>query len=67
MAAWHRPGKRKYNETGALVVEAFDRNRKLNSVQLGEMLGLHPAYIRKALSRNGRKLAKKRRLTPITR
>lgn len=50
-------GKRPRGKTAARVIVAFDRSPKLNSHQLGKKLGLHPAYIRKTLARNGRKSA----------
>lgn len=50
-------GKRPRGKTAARVIVAFDRSPKLNSIQLGKKLGLHPAYIRKTLARNGRKSA----------
>lgn len=46
--------RRKYFETAARVVAAFDRTPTATSVEIGERLGLHPAYVRKALTRNGR-------------
>jgi len=55
---WRKPGKRPYNETAEKVVAAFDKHRDWSSTKLGEFLGLHPAYVRKALQRNGRKLAR---------
>lgn len=52
--------KRPYFETARRVVKFFDRCPGMTSVEIGEALGLHPAYIRKALSRAGRKLAQSR-------
>jgi hypothetical protein len=50
-------------DTAERVVKAFNRNPKATSTDLGEMLGLHPAYVRKTLTRRGLKLhgARKRR------
>lgn len=42
--------------TAKRVLAAFDRQPHLTSTEIGERLGLHPAYVRKALSRNGRRL-----------
>ncbi len=48
---------RPYFKTAARVVAAFDENPTISSYQLGEQLGMHPAYVRKALARAGRRLA----------
>jgi hypothetical protein len=50
--------KRPYFETARRVVAFFDKNPRMTSVEIGKELGLHPAYIRKALMRNGRRLAR---------
>jgi hypothetical protein len=63
----HLLTKRPYRETAARVVAAFDRNPQLSSVDLGERLGLHPAYVRKALARNQQKLKGSKCLTPTLR
>ncbi len=55
----HLLTKRPYGETAARVVAAFDADPSLNSVEIGGRLGLYPAYVRKALSRNNRKLKRK--------
>lgn len=52
--------KRPYFQTAASVVALFDKNPKWSSVKLGGRLGLTPAYVRKALARNGRRLANAR-------
>lgn len=52
--------KRPYFETAFSVVALFDKNPTWTSAQLGMKLGLHSAYVRKALARNGRKLANAR-------
>ena len=57
---WRKPGKRSYKDTADLVVRTHIRHPNLNSTQLGTKLGLHPAYIRKALSRNGMALGRSR-------
>lgn len=44
--------------TAAVVIERFDRNPRVTSARLGRMLSLNPAYVRKTLARNGRKLAR---------
>jgi hypothetical protein len=48
---------RPYFKTAARVIAAFDKDPSLSSYKLGEQLGLHPAYVRKALARAGRKLS----------
>lgn len=49
--------KRPYFKTAARVISVYDRHPKLTSTEIGMKLGgLHPAYVRKALARNGRKL-----------
>lgn len=52
--------RRKYFETAASVVEEFDRYPWMSSTELGRRLGLHPAYVRTALKRNGRRLKRAR-------
>lgn len=46
--------------TANRVVAAFDREPYRTSIEIGKRLGLHPAYVRKALSRNGRQLTRGR-------
>jgi hypothetical protein len=45
--------KRPYVETAEKVLHCFYRHHDLNSMRIGEKLGLHPAYVRKALARAG--------------
>lgn len=52
--------KRPYLETARKVVEFFDKHRNMTSIEIGERLGLHRAYVRKALIRNERKLKRSR-------
>lgn len=46
----------KYGDTIQKVLAVFDKNPELNSVEIGERLGVHPAYVRTILRLNGRKL-----------
>jgi hypothetical protein len=48
--------KRPYYETADRVIAAFDSDPKQTSRQIADKLGLHSAYVRKALARNGRAL-----------
>lgn len=48
--------KRPYFSTAKSVIDLFDKHKNWTSGQIGAELGLHPAYVRKALIRNGRKL-----------
>ena len=52
--------RRAYGVTASRVIEFFDDNRKKNSTEIGEALGLHPAYVRKTLYRRGKKLHRAR-------
>ena len=48
--------KRPYFCTAKKVVSFFDRYPTMSSYEIGYILELHPAYIRKVLKRNNRKL-----------
>ena len=50
--------KRPYFKTAQSVLDLFKDHPDWTSVQLGDRLGLHPAYIRAVLKRNGKKLTK---------
>ena len=54
---WRNKPRRPYGATAKSVLEAHKQNKGFNSTKLGELLGLHPAYVRKALSRNGKALS----------
>lgn len=53
--------KRPYVETAERVLHCFYRHHNLNAIMIGEKLGLHPAYVRKALARNGLSTAERPR------
>lgn len=52
--------KRPYGKTARRVVEAFMAHPDWTSHSIGAALGLHPAYVRAALKRNGLKLMRRR-------
>lgn len=52
--------KRPYKKTAASVVKAFRAHPEWNSVQIGQALGLHPAYVRVALRRSGIRIARQK-------
>lgn len=54
----HAMKKRPYCKTRDKVLAAFDAKPTISSYALARKLKLHPAYIRKTLSRNGRVLAR---------
>lgn len=45
-----------YGDMIEKVIAVFDKNPDLTSIQIGERLGVHPAYVRQILTQNDRKL-----------
>lgn len=56
---------RPYKVTAQRVVDFFDKHKDMTSYEIAARLGLHPAYVRKALIRNGRTLKRTREMKGI--